>query len=103
MSEAMIYVYPEGHENHFERGHPERPERVETIRTALLNAGLWNGYPKLPAITPTDDLIQSIHSPTYLNLLEMTCRRAGHLDPDTFTTPATWDLPQRAAYGDAPI
>ena len=103
MSEEMIYFYPEGHEKHYERDHPERPERVEIIRTALVNAGLWDGYLKLPAIALTDDLIHSIHSPAYLNLLEMTCRRAGHLDPDTFTTPATWDLAHLAAGGAAAL
>lgn len=99
MSEDMIYFYPEGHENHYERGHPESPERVEIIRTALINAGLWDGYQKLPAIALTDDLLQSIHSPAYLNLLEMTCRRAGYLDPDTFTTQASWDLAHQSAGG----
>ena len=99
----LVYFYPEGHAAHFERGHPERPERVEVIQSALLESGLWDEYPKLPPLLLPDDLIQSIHSPAYLNLLEMTCRRSGHLDPDTFTTPATWDLAQRAAYGAATI
>ncbi|OGO11513.1 MAG: hypothetical protein A2Y53_00230 [Chloroflexi bacterium RBG_16_47_49] len=95
----MVYFYPEGHAAHFERGHPERPERVEVIRTALIESGLWDVYPKLPATILPGNLIRSIHSPEYLNLLEMTCRRAGHLDPDTFTTPATWDLAHQAAGG----
>jgi acetoin utilization deacetylase AcuC-like enzyme len=99
----LVYFYPDGHAAHFERGHPERPERVEVIRSALLESGLWDVYPKLPPFHLPDDLIQSIHSPAYLNLLEMTCRRSGHLDPDTFTTPATWDLAHRAAGGAATI
>ncbi len=99
----LVYFYPEGHAAHFERGHPERPERVEVIRSALLESGLWDEYPKLTPLLMANDLIQSIHSPAYLNLLEMTCRRSGHLDPDTFTTPATWDLAHRAAYGAATI
>ena len=99
----LVYFYPEGHAAHFERGHPERPERVDVIQSALLESGLWDEYPKLIPLLMANDLIQSIHSPAYLNLLEMTCRRSGHLDPDTFTTPATWDLAQRAAYGAATI
>ena len=47
--EKIVYFYPEGHAAHFERGHPERPERVEVIRTALLESGLWDVYPKLTA------------------------------------------------------
>ena len=103
MTRDMVYFYPEGHSDHYERGHPENPERVEGIRTALSQAGLWEAYPKLPPIVLSADLLNSIHSPTYLNLLEMTCKRSGHLDPDTFTTPATWDLAHRAAGGAAAV
>jgi acetoin utilization deacetylase AcuC-like enzyme len=103
MAEDIVYFYPEGHAAHFERGHPERPERVEVIRTALSEVGLWEQYPKLPAISLADDLIHSVHSDAYLNLLEMTCQRAGHLDPDTYTTPATWDLAHLAAGGAAAV
>jgi len=103
MAEDIVYYYPEGHAAHFERGHPERPERVEVIRAALSKAGLWEQYPKLPAIVLTDDLVHTVHSDTYLNLLEMTCRRTGHLDPDTYTTPATWNLAHLAAGGAAAV
>jgi len=95
----MIYFYPEGHIDHFEIGHPERPERVETIRTALQNAGLWDPYPKIQPFDLAELLLQEVHSPAYLNLLEMTCRRSGHLDMDTYTTPASWQLAHRAAGG----
>jgi acetoin utilization deacetylase AcuC-like enzyme len=101
--EEMIYFYPDGHENHYERGHPESPERVETIRTALQNANLWDPYPKLSPLILPIELFQSIHSPAYLNLLEMTCRRSGHLDTETYTTPATWELARRAAGGAAAL
>jgi acetoin utilization deacetylase AcuC-like enzyme len=36
----LVFYYPQGHEGHFEAGHPERPERVEAIRTALEEHGL---------------------------------------------------------------
>jgi acetoin utilization deacetylase AcuC-like enzyme len=101
--EELVYFYPEGHAAHHETGHPERPERVEAIRLALQNAGLWEPFPK---ITPTDlpeELIKSVHSPEYLNLLELTCRRAGHLDMDTYTTQATWQLAHHAAGGASAI
>ena len=99
MSEDLVYFYPKGHAGHYELGHPERPERVEAIKSALLEEGLWDQYPSLAATTIDRDLIHSVHSVEYLNLLEMTCRRAGHLDPDTFTTEATWGLAHQAAGG----
>jgi acetoin utilization deacetylase AcuC-like enzyme len=101
--EEMVYFYPDGHEDHCEKGHPERPERVESIRSALQNAGLWEPYHKLSPMVLPMELIQSVHTPAYLNLLEMTCRRSGHLDMDTYTTPATWELSHQAAGGAAAI
>ncbi len=101
--EEMTYFYPEGHAAHYETGHPERPERVEAIRLALQEAGLWDPYPKITPLELSDDLIQSVHSPAYLNLLEMTCRRGGHLDMDTYTTPDSWNLAHRAAGGAAAL
>ncbi len=101
--EEMVYFYPAGHENHFENGHPERPERVEAIRTALLKATLWDDYPKLAPLKIPSEILQFIHSPSYLNLLELTCRRSGHLDMDTYTTTTSWELAQRAAGGAAAV
>ena len=101
--EEIVFFYPEGHNEHFEKGHPERPERVETIRTALQNASLWDPYRKLSPLVLSNDLLQSVHSPAYLNLLEMTCRRSGHLDMDTYTTRASWGLSHQAAGGAAAL
>src|SRR4030042_4086472 len=99
MIDKIVYFYPEGHSDHYEHGHPECPERVEVNRRALFESGLWDIYPRLNPTVVDDNLIQSIHSPAYLNLLEMTCRRGGHLDPDTFTTTASWELAHRVAGG----
>jgi acetoin utilization deacetylase AcuC-like enzyme len=101
--EEMVYFYPDGHTHHYERGHPERPERIETIRTALQNAGKWDPYPKVAPVKLTENLLQEVHTPAYLNLLEMTCRRSGHLDMDTYTTPGSWELALQTAGGAAAL
>ncbi len=101
--EEMVYFYPDGHENHFEVGHPERPERVEAICTSLIKANLWDRYPKAPPVQIPEEILNFIHAPTYLNLLELTCRRSGHLDMDTYTTTASWELALRAAGGAAAV
>ena len=95
----IIYFYPEGHAVHYETGHPERPERVEVIRIALQQSGWWDAYPKLPALAVPDNVLINIHSPEYLNLLELSCRRGGHLDADTYLTQASWKLAHSAAGG----
>ncbi len=101
--DELVYFYPTGHEAHYEVGHPERPERVEVIRSALQEAGLWDPYPQLPAVELPEGLIETIHKPAYLNVLELTCRRAGHLDPDTYTTRSSWELAHQAAGGAAAV
>jgi acetoin utilization deacetylase AcuC-like enzyme len=98
MDEIGFY-YPSGHEAHFERGHPERPERVETIRESLDDVGWWEDVPHLPTLIVPGEVMQSVHSPAYLNLLEMSCRRGGHLDMDTYTTTSSWKLAHDAAGG----
>jgi acetoin utilization deacetylase AcuC-like enzyme len=99
----LVYFYPEGHALHYQAFHPERPERVEVIRVALQQAGWWDGYPKLPAISLTDDILHNIHSKEYLNLLEISCRRSGYLDADTYLKPASWNLARLSAGGAAAV
>jgi acetoin utilization deacetylase AcuC-like enzyme len=99
----IAYFYPDGHERHFETGHPERPERVETIQAALRGDNLWEQFPKLPPIVVPKEILNTVHSPDYLNLLEMTCRRSGRLDMDTYTTRDSWSLALQAAGGAAGI
>lgn len=91
MTDIALF-YPQGHQAHFERGHPERPERVETIRQALENAGVWDSLLKIHPREIPDSVLHAVHRPAYLQNLEEACRRGMHLDADTYTTPASWQL-----------
>lgn len=97
--EKLVYFYNQGHEKHFESGHPERPERVEAIVSALNENGWWAGFPKLAHLEIPEQVLTTIHTPEYLEMLEDTCRRGVHFDADTYTTQASWDLAHRAAGG----
>jgi acetoin utilization deacetylase AcuC-like enzyme len=101
--DQLVYFYPEGHSAHFEPGHPERPERVEALRQALEAAGWWQDYPHLEALTLPTDLLASIHTPDYLTLLQTACQHGSHLDMDTYTTTASWQLALNAAGGAAAV
>lgn len=95
----LVFYYPEGHQAHFERGHPERPERVERLRQAFQEAGWWEFYPHLEPTPAPVEILRSVHSSEYLDILQETCRHGAHLDSDTYTTPASWQLALDAAGG----
>jgi acetoin utilization deacetylase AcuC-like enzyme len=97
--DELVWFFPEGHAAHYEPAHPERPERIEAIRSALQGKGWWDNYPKLAPILLPDRVLRVVHSPAYLNLLGLSCRRGGHLDADTYVTPASWNLAHQAAGG----
>lgn len=98
MHELMIF-YPQGHQAHAEVGHPERPERVESIREALQEVGWWDSYPHLAPIEIPDRILHSVHSPEYLANLERICKLGQRYDMDTYTTPVSWELANNAAGG----
>jgi acetoin utilization deacetylase AcuC-like enzyme len=83
--------------------HPERPERVEVIRIALQKRGWWDSYSKLAPLSLPDEVLHKVHSTEYLNLLEISCRRGGYLDADTYLTPASWRLALSTAGGAAAV
>ena len=99
----LVYYYPQGHEGHYEIGHPERPERVEAIRSALEEHGLWHKFPHLQPVNLPENVLHGIHSPEYLEALEKICLNGLNFDADTYTRPASWDLARNAAGGAAVV
>lgn len=97
--DEMVFYYPQGHAAHFETGHPERPERVETLCESLQAAGWWHLYPHLEPFPLPEALLLAVHDPAYLAILRAACQRGQHLDMDTYTTPASWQLALNAAGG----
>ena len=101
--EEIVFYYPEGHQAHYEMGHPERPERVEVILQALKKGGWWEKYPQVEPLVLSKEVMEGIHTADYLEFLASSCQRGAHLDMDTYTTTASWDLAMRAAGGAAAI
>jgi acetoin utilization deacetylase AcuC-like enzyme len=99
----LIYYYPQGHQAHHADGHPERPERIDIVQRALHEIGWWDPYPCLPPAELSLDFIQTIHDPVYLTTLQVACQKGIQLDPDTYTTPASWQLAFNAAGGAAAV
>jgi len=98
MDELALF-YPTGHQGHFKSGHPERPERVEVIWSAFQKAEWWRQAKQVVPTGVPAQVLKAVHTPAYLNLLELSCRKGGQLDADTYTTPQSWELAHLAAGG----
>lgn len=95
----LVFFYPQGHEDHYQPEHPERPDRVEALRRALQAAGWWDAYPQLPAQELSRELLEAVHTRAYLSMLERACHQGAPLDLDTYTTSASWDVALQSAGG----
>jgi acetoin utilization deacetylase AcuC-like enzyme len=77
-------------------GHPERPERVAAVIEAIAKSDL--GLVPEPAPDASDALIQRVHDPSYLTMLDRAASSGGgYLDPDTYITPLSMVAARTAA------
>ncbi len=97
--EDLVFYYPQGHEAHFEHGHPERPDRIEVLRDALQQVGYWEAYPHVSSLAIPNGILTAIHDPEYLTRLEIASQSGRRFDADTYITGASWDLSRKAAGG----
>jgi acetoin utilization deacetylase AcuC-like enzyme len=77
-------------------GHPERVERFEVmqgIASAFRTAG---GAVREPRAATHDELAR-VHTSDYIGLIAGTAGRATAIDPDTFTSPDTYEVARLAA------
>jgi acetoin utilization deacetylase AcuC-like enzyme len=75
-------------------GHPERPARVDAVMAGVADLALELGSDlEIVAPLPADvAALARVHSTAYLHQLEQFCRAGGgHLDPDTFARPDSWE------------
>lgn len=77
-------------------GHPERIERAEVMQV-VASAFRRGGGAVLDPRAATEDELARIHDREYLGSIRETAGRAVALDPDTFTSPDTYDVALLAA------
>jgi acetoin utilization deacetylase AcuC-like enzyme len=77
-------------------GHPERPERAEVMDIA---AARWSrqGVEIVAPREATRSQLARVHGDEYLRLIESTMGRAVALDPDTYTSPESYEVALLAA------
>jgi acetoin utilization deacetylase AcuC-like enzyme len=77
-------------------GHPERPERAHVF-DAVATAWRGQGGLVLPPRPATIEELAAVHDRDHIERIAGTAGRAAMLDPDTFTSPESYDLARRAA------
>jgi acetoin utilization deacetylase AcuC-like enzyme len=77
-------------------GHPERPERAEAMQKAVVEWRMRGGT-VIEAAAASAEQVGRVHDPDYISLLRETAGRAVALDPDTFTSPESYEVALLAA------
>ena len=77
-------------------GHPERPERAEVMHQVVAD---WRkrGGTVIEPEPASDEQLTRIHDAEYVSLVRETAGRAVALDPDTFTSPQSYEVALLAA------
>jgi acetoin utilization deacetylase AcuC-like enzyme len=77
-------------------GHPERVERAEVMQVVASEFRKRGGAVVEPRAASEDEIAR-IHAREHIALIRETAGRAVALDPDTFTSPETYDVARLAA------
>ena len=77
-------------------GHPERLERAEVMQVVTSNYRKRGGEVVEPG-PASHEQIECVHDREYISLIRETAGRAVALDPDTFTSPDSYEVALLAA------
>ena len=77
-------------------GHPERVERAEVMQVVAAQFRRAGGAVVEPRAASEDELAR-VHDREYIGLIKETAGRATALDPDTYTSPQSYDVALLAA------
>lgn len=100
---TTVYVTHPRCTEHDLPGHPEHAGRIRAIWRRLDEAGLTTRMTQLQAEKATDEMLLSVHTPEYLELLRHIENkyfdRTVRLDADTYFTPTSREISYLAAGG----
>jgi acetoin utilization deacetylase AcuC-like enzyme len=99
---GQVAVVEDGrHRAHVYPGHPERPDRVDAIRTHLSSVPVLRDLPRLAIDALDDDALLRVHDQQHLDRVAALCAAGGgHFDADTYATSFS-DVAARVAAGGA--
>lgn len=83
------------------QGHPERPDRLRAIVTALKEANIWSRLNPIPFEPANLETIRRVHDQSYIDRLKAACESGmPFIDVgDSTICPASYDIALRAAGG----
>ena len=98
-----LYSLRDDHALHAQRGHPERPARLEAVRQRLsadpaLAPALGAALTQASGALATREQLERVHAPAYLDALAAHCQTGGGmLDVDTYATAHSYRVAGEAA------
>lgn len=96
--ELVVASHPAALRHDTSRNHPERPDRVNSARAGLIDAGLTIVDITSPLARRED--LELIHEPSYIDMLEAFCKMGGGaLDMDTIVSSDSWEAALAAVGG----
>jgi len=92
------FVHDPEHTGHDLAGHAEHADRVGAAAEALSVAGLVKCLQPKKLRPATGAELEAVHTPAMLRRIEQCCSGGGgHLDPDTYCCPLSWEIARRAS------
>jgi acetoin utilization deacetylase AcuC-like enzyme len=97
---VLTVVGPSGASSHDGGRHPERPARINAVMDGVDLVGQEMGSELEVVAAELIDVaaLERVHSPSYVAQVRQLCAAGGgHLDPDTYARPDSWDAALRSA------
>jgi acetoin utilization deacetylase AcuC-like enzyme len=99
-STVLTVIGPSGASSHDGGRHPERPARITAVMDGVIDVGkvLGDELVLVAAEPASVSDLERVHSATYVEHVRTLCAAGGgHLDPDTYARPDSWDAALRSA------
>lgn len=94
-----FFTHPSYDEHKMQEGHPERPERVQSILAHLKKTGQLADFVQRKPNGVSEDALKRVHEPLYLKKLKESAPKSGlaMIDPDTHLGPGSLHAARLAA------
>lgn len=98
---TSVYVTHPRYTEHDLPGHPEHAGRIKAIWQKLRDTGLVDRLTPFEASPVSEEIILTVHTSQYLELLKKIAavNQRVYLDPDTYTSPNSYEIARLSAGG----